>query len=127
MLLTGVGFTAMYISIQAASFTTISDRQTGHASSLFNAQRQLSAALGVAVVASILGAAAPLATGAASGAASGAAIVPAFHTAFLVAAGLLAVGAALALRIRDDDARSTIVSRHAAAPAPAGSTAAVGG
>jgi EmrB/QacA subfamily drug resistance transporter len=123
MALMGVGFTAMYISIQAASFTTISDGQTGHASSLFNAQRQLSAALGVALVASILGAAAPLATGAASGAA----IVPAFHTAFLVAAGLLAVGAGLALRIRDDDARSTIVSRHAPAAAPAASTAAAGG
>ncbi|MEA2385724.1 MAG: hypothetical protein QOH72_5695 [Solirubrobacteraceae bacterium] len=115
MVFTGATFTATYIAIQVSSFATITDRQTGHASSLFSVQRQLSAALGVAVAGAVLGATAPLAATTTARAAT----VPGFHRAFLVAAGLSLVAALMALRIRDDDAAGTM-TRRARPAAPAG-------
>ena len=83
----GVGFA--FIAMQAAAFATISAADTGHASTLFNAQRQLASALGVAVVATVLA-------------------VAGFGWAFAAAAGLGLVAAVSGLAVHDVDAANTM-------------------
>jgi hypothetical protein len=84
---------------------TISPSDTGRASTLFNAERQLAAALGVAVLSSILAAAGPTRTSAAG------VVMPhlaAYQAAFLAAAGFAVLAALLALRVPDRDAAATM-------------------
>ncbi len=105
MFLTGAGMAWIFLPTQAAAFTTIPSSMTGRASTLFNAQRQVGAAAGVAVLSSILAAAGPTRTDAAG-------IVhphlAAYHTAFLAAAGFAVAAALLALRVPDRDAAATM-------------------
>ena len=49
----GLSMAQVIVSSQAASFATISAADTGYASSLFNSQRQLGSALGVALVTTV--------------------------------------------------------------------------
>ena len=56
MFLLGYSMAHMMIPTQAASFATVSPADTGDASALFNSQRQLGSALGVAVLTSVLAA-----------------------------------------------------------------------
>ena len=72
--------------LQVVAFTTISAAATGGASTLFNVQRQVGSALGVALTACVL---------------AGAPGLGGYHLAMAVSAGLALVGAALALRIAE--------------------------
>ena len=107
MFFVGVGWAYVVISMNAGVFAQISPRDTGRATALYNAQRQLAAALGVATLSAIIGTQ--------SGTASLAGNVTVFRIAFFAAAGFTLVGAIIALAIRDRDAASTM-RRVAAAP-----------
>jgi hypothetical protein len=103
---------------QTAAFATISFADTGRASALANALRQLGAALGVAMLGQVLSVVGPTrqsATGT---------VVPnltAYHAAFLAAALFALVAAGIALAISDRDAAPTMKPqvkqiRHEEAP-----------
>ncbi len=103
------------IAVQTSSFATISSADTGRASALFQTQSRIAGGVGVAVLVTVVAASSPPG-------ATGAALVPAFHYAFLAAAAIAAIGAAVALTIRDADAAVTMRSRQrirAPAPPPA--------
>lgn len=103
----GVAVAHVFVPAQAASFARISLADTGRASTLFNALRQLGGAAGIAVLTSVLagigvvhvvdGRPAPDLT--------------AYHVTFLVAAGLALLAAVAVLTIHDEDAASTRVAR----------------
>lgn len=101
----GLSMANVIVPSQAAAFATISPADTGNASSLFNSQRQLGSALGVALMTTVLGAVGT--THLVDG--HPAANLAAYHAAFLVAAGVALVGALAALTIRDADAAATMV------------------
>jgi predicted MFS family arabinose efflux permease len=108
MFLIGAGMAFSFTSTQAASFATISTEETGQASALFNAQRQIGASLGVALLSSVISL-----VGLTQVNASGT-LVPnytAYHAAFIVSAALALIGAIIGLTVRDSDAASTMRSR----------------
>jgi len=104
----GLAMSQVFISSQAASFATVSHAETAQASSLFNSQRQLGSAVGVAILTTVL---ALVGTEHVVGGHP----VPdlaGYHAAFLTAAGLALVGSLLALTVRDEDAAATMVGRR---------------
>jgi EmrB/QacA subfamily drug resistance transporter len=101
----GLSMAQVFISSQAASFTTISRADTGHASSLFNSQRQLGSAVGIAVLSTVL---ALVSTEHLVGGHLTANLW-AYHAAFLTAAGIALIGSVVALTISDADAAPTMV------------------
>jgi EmrB/QacA subfamily drug resistance transporter len=109
MLTMGISMAQVIVSSQAASFATISLADTGNASSLFNSQRQLGSALGVAMVTTVLAAVGT--THVVDG--HSVANLAAYHAAFLVAAAVALTGSAVALTINDADAAATMVRRRA--------------
>ncbi len=123
----GMAMAHVIVPTQAAAFATISQADMGRASTLFNAQRQLGAAIGVAVLTTVL---AGVGTAAAT-VGHPSAQLAGFHAAFWAAAGFALAGAAAAASVKDEDAAETIVPRRrrsASAPAsqpvePAGATA----
>jgi EmrB/QacA subfamily drug resistance transporter len=115
MFLIGAGMACNFLPMQTAAFATITPSATGRGSTLFNAQRQLGAALGVAVISSVLAAAGPTEPGVTGGAQPN---VAAYHAAFLAAAAFALGAALLALTIRDRDAAPTMQrKRREEAPA----------
>jgi len=105
----GVSLAFAFVPIQASTFANIVPADTGRASAIYSAQRQVAASLGVAILATVLVEATSHFTADAIGpAAVRAAGLDAFHVAFFVAAGLVAIAACGALLIRDRDAASTI-------------------
>ena len=105
MFLMGAGMAYSFLPVQAAAFATISPALTGRASALYTAQRQVGAALGVAVLGSVLSIIGPTYRG------ENGAILPnmtAYHAAFLAAAALTLIAACLALFVLDKDAASTM-------------------
>jgi EmrB/QacA subfamily drug resistance transporter len=85
----------IFLSIQTSMFTNISSADTGHASAIYNTQRQSSIAINIAIVTTIV--------------AGGGSTLAAFHHAFGAAAILAAVGTGLAwLLIDTEHARSTM-------------------
>jgi hypothetical protein len=118
MFLMGGCMSFTFIPLQASAFARISPMQTGRASAIYNTQRQMSSALGVAILATILSARLPdpsLAN--TSGFASDE--VAAFHAVFLAAAAIAMVGVFVALRIHDSDAEATMRARLEPAAAEA--------
>ncbi len=108
MFLTGAGMAFSFTSVQAASFATISSAQTGQASALFNAQRQIGASLGVALLSTVISA-----VGMTQLSTNGA-VVPnltAYHAAFIAAAILALTAAGMGLTMRDSDAAATMRRR----------------
>ena len=103
----GGSFSFLIIALQASSFATITPADTGRASALYNTQRQVSQALGVAILASTLAAFLPEGGDGASGG-----DLAAYQKAFLVAAAIALVGAVVATRVPDADAHATRVARH---------------
>jgi EmrB/QacA subfamily drug resistance transporter len=103
----GVGWAYVVISMNAGVFAQVSPRDTGRATALYNAQRQLASALGVATLSTIIG------TQSAAATLSG--NVTVFRIAFFAAAGFTLVGAMIALAIHDRDAASTM---RRSSPAP---------
>ena len=112
MLVRGVGIAFAGVAVQAAAFANVQPRSMGRASSLFRTNTQVGAALGVAILATVLASrtTAHLSDlGQAAGqAAQQHAQLLAFHDAFFVAAILGFVGLAFAFLIRDEDAAATL-------------------
>lgn len=109
----GMCLPLLFIPLQAASFARISPSDTGRGSSLFSTQRQVSSALGVALLGAVLFTTLKTKTVAAvASGVSGRALqeiqLDAYHRAFLWVAILYFVGAAVALLIRDADAANTM-------------------
>lgn len=114
MFLVGIGWAYVVISLNAGLFAQVSPRDTGRATALYNAQRQLASALGVATLSTIVGTQ--------TTAAGLAGNVTVFRIAFFAAAGFTFVGSMIALAIRDKDAASTMRRSPAATtqtPVPA--------
>src|SRR6202044_2916116 len=84
------------MAVQASSFSTISSADTGRASALFQTQARVAGGVGVAVLVTVVESS--------SRGLAGAALVPAFHHAFLTAAGIIVAAGLAALAIRDSDA-----------------------
>jgi EmrB/QacA subfamily drug resistance transporter len=104
MLLTGGAMAYVILPQQAATFATITPADTGRASAIYNTQRQTAAALGVAILATVLTTT------------SGSLESPRaadFHVVFLACAVLAVLGAAVAWTIRDSDAASTMAGGRA--------------
>jgi predicted MFS family arabinose efflux permease len=110
MFFIGAAMAFNFISLQACAFARIRPADTGRASAIYNTQRQMASALGVAILATVLAARLPgVGEPAAPGSVS--ASVDAFHAVFLTAAALAFIGAVLALRVRDADAHATMLPR----------------
>ena len=54
MLFGGLGNSGAFLAVQTSMFTTISGGDTGHASAIYNTQRQSTIALNVAVVTTVV-------------------------------------------------------------------------
>jgi EmrB/QacA subfamily drug resistance transporter len=113
-----LGFCMAHVMIpsQAASMAQIDRANTGRASTLFNAVRQIGSATGVAVLSTVIAA---VGFGAAASKPGSGTLQP-YHVAFAVAAAFAFVAALLALMVDDAAAEATRVPRRSrqAAPAP---------
>ncbi|MCW2523765.1 MAG: drug resistance transporter, EmrB/QacA subfamily [Frankiales bacterium] len=109
MLLLGYCMAHVFVPTQAAAFARIAPVDTGRASTLFNAIRQLGGAVGVAVLTTALSLA-----GLGESRTSVESLHP-YHVAFLVAAAMALAAAGFALTIHDEDAAATRVRRGRAA------------
>jgi EmrB/QacA subfamily drug resistance transporter len=100
----GYSISHVMVSMQAAAFSTISPTSTGRASTLFNANRQLGGAIGVAILSTVISAVGPFHQVAGRTVAD----LTAYHVAFLTSAAIALAGAALALVVvKDVDAANT--------------------
>jgi MFS family permease len=106
MFMLGAGMAYIFLPNQAASLATISREQTGRASTFSSVQRQVGAALGVAVLSTVLAA-----FGAVHASAAGDTTpnLTAYRAAFIAAAIFSLIGALFALRVPDEDAAETMV------------------
>ncbi|GHO80515.1 MFS transporter [Ktedonobacter sp. SOSP1-85] len=107
MFLTGAGMAYAFIPVQAAAFATISPAETGQASALNNAQRQVGASLGVALISTVMSTVGM--THIANGSVQP--NLTAYHAAFITSAILAVIAVSFALRVRDKDAASTMRQR----------------
>lgn len=123
MMLRGMGFAMVIVPLQAATFATISVKDTGRASAIFSSVQQVAGSLGVALLGTIL-----TSRLAHHGAQMGNPLtredaVLAFHEAFFVAAVFTLVGALVAVIISDKAAapsmRKVIVAETEAEATPA--------
>jgi len=106
MVALGYSMSHVFVSSQAAGFARISPAETGSASTLFNAMRQLGSAVGVAVLTTAL----TLAGAGKAGSGAGRRVdLHPFHVTFLVAAAVALAAAALAFTVNDEDASATRV------------------
>src|SRR5206468_9743798 len=106
MLCRGWAFALVLIPIQTATYATIRPHEMGRASAVFNANRQVAASFGVALLASVL-TNRLAANGATLGNPATADVaLTAFHEAFLVAAILALAGLVAAAFINDREATS---------------------
>ncbi|MDI2132169.1 MDR family MFS transporter [Yinghuangia seranimata] len=115
LFVTGLFLANVFMPSQTAAFATVPMPRMGNATTLFNVQRQLGAAVGVAVLGSVL-AGVGIFTG------TGAAARPnytAYHWAFAAAAAMAAVGVVFALFTRDSDAAATMAPPADTGPDPA--------
>lgn len=99
----GYSMSHVFVPTQAAAFARVSPAETGRASTLFNAQRQLGGAIGVSILSTALAA---VGTSHLVGG-QPAPNLTSYHVAFLVAAGLAFLGMLAALTIHDADADHT--------------------
>jgi EmrB/QacA subfamily drug resistance transporter len=97
MCATGMLFGFSVAPAQTAALATISAEQTGQALTLFNVQRQVGQALGVAAFATVLAATRPVPSD-----------LGGYRLAFLAAAVAMLTGALIASRVRDADAVATM-------------------
>lgn len=104
----GIAMGFVFISVQVATYATISLPDMGRATSLFNTQRQVSVATGVAIVATVLASQVDSLDNLADGGSSTAERVDAFQLAFATSGLLFAVAAVAALLIHTEDARATM-------------------
>jgi MFS family permease len=108
LFLMGFGMSGVLMPSQAASFATITAAKTGRASALFNAQRQLGGAIGVALLSTVLAGIGPTRV-------EGTRLVAhlvAYHWAFVAAAAVTLPALLVALGMRDADAAATMTPRR---------------
>jgi len=106
MFLAGCCMANMFIPLQTATYARISSADTGRASAIFSAQRQAAAAIGVAVVATVLTSLLAGSGGLLS--APPTAQLAAFQKVFFVDAALSLVATFISLTVRDADASNTM-------------------
>ena len=104
---TGACFGCTLVPLQVATFADISPTNTGQASAIFSTQRQVAAAMGVALLATVLTSQAHAHGGELSTLAVDDRFAS-FRWAFLAAGILSFVGAVVATFIRDSDAQATM-------------------
>jgi EmrB/QacA subfamily drug resistance transporter len=107
MFIAGYGMSHAFVPAQAAGFATISPADTGRASTVFNALRQVGSAIGVALLTTVIAGVGPVRV--VDGHVSP--YLTAYHVAFLVAAAVAILAAVCALTVSDADAADTMV-RH---------------
>jgi MFS family permease len=112
MFAVGAGWSCVVISMQAGAFAQISSRDSGRASSLYTACRQLASALGVAVLATVVGQQAGTQR-------AGHLPEAPFRSAFVAAAAFAFCASLAALLIRDSDAAETMRRTPARTGTPA--------
>lgn len=102
---TGAGMASIFLPAQTAAFANITSHQTGQASALYNMQRQVGAACGVAILSSVISG-----FGTTYMTAAGATLpnYTAYQASFLAAAGLMVIAAIFAVTVRDSEAASTM-------------------
>jgi EmrB/QacA subfamily drug resistance transporter len=111
--LLGVSVSYIMLPNQVSAFATISSKETGHAAAIFSTVQRSMGSLGVAALSVVLA----LGGGNVLG---GRPPMAAFHWVFAVNAAVALMGAAFALRIRDEDATPVMRSRlHATGTAAA--------
>ncbi len=101
----GFGVAAVFLPSQAAGFATIGAERTSVASTVFNAQRMIGGATGVALLTAVISALHPVRTVAGRATAN----LPAFHHGLLVCAGVAVAAALAALTVSDADAAPTMI------------------
>ncbi len=99
----GLAVGMVFVSIQTAAYATTSMADTGRATSLFNTQRQVAYASGVALAATVI--AAMLPNG--SDVASDAELLSAYQAGFLAVGLIMAPAAIISWFIHDDDVAAT--------------------
>ncbi len=99
----GLAVGMVFVSIQTAAYATTSMADTGRATSLFNTQRQVSYAAGVALAATVIAALLP----AAGDAASAADRLGAYQGGFLAVGIIMIPAAVISWFIHDDDVAET--------------------
>jgi EmrB/QacA subfamily drug resistance transporter len=96
----GLGNCGSFLAIQTSMFTHVSSADTGHASAIYNAQRQSSIAINIALLTTVV-------------AGAGGTVTDAFHDAYLAAAILAGIGTVLAWTLIDTGlARPTMTRRE---------------
>jgi len=118
MFVRGCFFSFLIISLQTASFATISPQMMGRASAISSAGRQVGASFGVALLATVLTSRLAAHDTALGPAADAGAALDAFHEAFIAAAVVTAVGMVAALLVSDKDAAVTMHVRETRPDAP---------
>jgi EmrB/QacA subfamily drug resistance transporter len=108
MFVMGFGVAAVFLPSQAAGFATVGAERTSVAATIFNAQRMIGGAIGVALLTAIITALHPVRT--VAGVAE--AYLPAFRYGLLVCAGVAVAAALAALTVRDADAAPTMIRPH---------------
>ena len=97
MFAAGFANSTAFLPLQTSMFTGIDSSDTGHASAIFNTQRQTALAIGVAVLSTVV-------------AGSHGSVVSSFHASYVAAALIAGVGAiASCTLVHDEDAAATMV------------------
>jgi EmrB/QacA subfamily drug resistance transporter len=114
----------IFIPIQTAAFAQIKGKDTGRASALYQAQRQIASAVGVAILATVLIERMTSLVGSSPNHVPTPDLaVDAFHAAFFAAAVLSVIGFVAACFLRDEDAAATMRSEETPAEAQLASEA----
>ena len=119
MLLRGLALGFVFVPIQAAAYANVESADTGRATAIFSTLRQISASLGVAVLATVLVEATAHFSARASGHAQvQQASLNAFHLAFFVGACMIMAAAVASFTIRDRDAAKSMRGYVEREPSP---------
>ena len=111
MFVRGMGFSMMLVPLQTAAFAAISMADTGRATAVFNASRQVAQSFGVAIIATVLTTRLAHHGGALGPVDNAVASVSAFSDGFIVTGVFIALGMLVALVIRDREAAATLRAR----------------
>jgi len=116
MFIRGCFFSFMLVSLQTATFATITPQMMGRASAIASAGRQIGASFGVALLATVLTSRLSAHDASLLPGANPEAALDAFHEAFIVAAVLALLGMGAALFVSDKDAAVSMRPAKARAP-----------
>jgi len=108
MLFRGMSFALMLVSLQTATYATIRPQDTGRASAIYNAGRQVAASFGVALLATVLSNRMSHHGAELGNPVTRDGALLAFHEAFLAAAVLAGIGILLTMLVDDREAAGTM-------------------